>query len=69
MMNNNETESAYIGWAVRSVESPSNDEIFEVTGWETILNWTRIKEMMVRVFDKRMHDFHTFAPVICASLS
>ena len=67
-MNNNETESAHIGWAVRSVESPFNDKRLEVVGWETISHWTRMKEIRVRVSDKRMHCFHNSAPVISASI-
>ena len=67
-MNNNETESAYIGWAVLSVESPFHDKGLEVIGWETISHLTRMKEITVRVSDKRMNCFHYSAPVISASI-
>ena len=68
MMNNNETESEYIGWAVRSVEPPYVDATFDVIGWETISHCTRMKEITVKVSDKRMHRFNNAASVISASI-
>ena len=65
-MNNNETESEYIGWAVQSLVSPYNDKRLQVVGWETILNQTRMKEITVRVSDTRIHHYRTVAPVITA---
>ena len=65
-MNNNETESENIGWAVRSQESPLYGQEHEVIGWETISHLTRMKEITVRVSDIRMHHYRIIAPVITA---
>ena len=67
MLKNNETESENIGWAVRSSESPHYNKILEVTGWETISNQTRMKEITVRTLDMRKHHSSAVAPVIHAS--
>ena len=66
MLDNNETESEYIGWALRSENSPY-DRRLEVTGWETISNGTRIKEMTVKTLNMWMLRFHVAGPVIYAS--
>ena len=67
MLNNNETESENIGWAVRSEKSIFYDKILEVTGWETISNRTRMNEITVRTLNIRMHGFRAAVPVIYVS--
>ena len=67
MLNNNETESEYIGWAVQSVEFSYYDNTLKVTGWETISNRTRMNEITVRALDMRKHHFRAVVPVIYAS--
>ena len=64
MLNNNHTESEYIGWAVRSAGAPYFNRILEVTGWETISNRTRMKGITVRPSKMRTPHFYVGAPVI-----
>ena len=68
MLNNNETESEYIGWAIRSEKSPYFDKRLEVTGWETISNRTRMKEITVKALNMWMPPFHVGTRVIYASI-
>ena len=67
MLDNNETESEYIGWALRSENSPYNDRRLEVTGWETISNGARMKKIMIKALNMWMPRFHVAAPIIYAS--
>ena len=66
-MLNNETESENIGWAVRSEKSPYYDKILEVTGWETISNRTRMKEITVATLNRSIHDSRPKVPLIYVS--
>ena len=67
MLNNNETESEYIGWAVQSEKSPNYDKILEVSGWETISNRTRLKGITVEKLNVRMPHYNVRSHVIYAS--
>ena len=74
-MDNNITESEYVGWAVMADERAPIDGIVELSGWEKICTTTKnkfrlaVKEVDLIIVGNVKSGYRSDAPIICAVIT